>query len=287
MNGIYWLASYPKSGNTWFRIFLANLLSDKDEPVDINNMGIRNTIASNRGMFDELIGYDSSDLTMDEIDSLRPDLYSLFAKIDDNIKYLKIHDAYTKLNDGRNIIPNDGTLGALYIIRNPLDVAVSFANHSQITIEKSVDRMCEADFSFCRKDDVMSIQLRQKLLSWSGHVKSWTEQTDMKVHVIRYEDMKKKPYETFKSSIEFLGLNDKLDKLERAIGFSDFKIVKKQEEENGFIEKPVKAESFFREGETASWKKYLNKEQINKIIENHKEVMIKFGYLTKDDEIIE
>ena len=287
MNGIYWLASYPKSGNTWFRIFLNNLLSNKDEPANINNMNVNTPIASGRELFDELVGYDSSDLTLAEIDNLRPDLYRLYASEGDRVKYSKIHDAYTELEDSRKLIPKDLSLGAIYIIRNPLDVAVSFANHSSINFEESVSRLCKKDFAFCQKDNIMSLQLRQKLLSWSGHVESWTTQTDIKIHVMRYEDMKNNPYETFKAAVEFLGLDGKLDRLQKAIDFSDFKILKKQEQESGFNECPVKAKSFFREGKVASWKKYLTNEQVQKIISSHKEVMIKFGYLSADGKIIE
>ncbi len=185
MNGIYWLPSYPKSGNTWFRIFLNNLLSNKDEPADINNMDVNTPIASARGLFDEWVGYDSSDLTMDEIDNLRPDLYRLYASEGNQVKYSKIHDAYAELEDGRKLIPKDVSLGAIYIIRNPLDVAVSFANHSSINFEKSVSRLCKKDFASCQTANIMSLQLRQKLLSWSGHVESWTAQTDTKIHVMR------------------------------------------------------------------------------------------------------
>lgn len=66
MNRLVWLASYPKSGNTWFRAFLANLLADSNVPVDINNLGI-GPIASSRGALDSTLGYDSSNLTHEEI----------------------------------------------------------------------------------------------------------------------------------------------------------------------------------------------------------------------------
>ena len=66
---IVWLASYPKSGNTWFRVFLSNLLSKANQPVDINNL-FAAPIASNRQLFDEATGLSSSDLTADEMNGL-------------------------------------------------------------------------------------------------------------------------------------------------------------------------------------------------------------------------
>ena len=35
---IVWLASYPKSGNTWTRAFLTAYLGDEDQAVDINDL---------------------------------------------------------------------------------------------------------------------------------------------------------------------------------------------------------------------------------------------------------
>ena len=66
---IIWLASYPKSGNTWFRIFLTNLLQKHTSPANINEL-TGGPIASSRQLFDELTGIDSSDLTFDEIEKL-------------------------------------------------------------------------------------------------------------------------------------------------------------------------------------------------------------------------
>src|SRR5207244_8908627 len=98
MGGIYWLASYPKSGNTWFRTFLYNLQEDGDDPADINDIRT-GAIASGRGWIDEVLGFDSADLTQDEIERLRPAVYR-WSGSDDEIGYHKIHDAYTLLPDG-------------------------------------------------------------------------------------------------------------------------------------------------------------------------------------------
>ena len=73
MGGIYWLASYPKSGNTWFRTFLRNLIEDGDQPADINDLST-GSIASSRGWLDEVLGFDTAELDPDEVDRLRPEV---------------------------------------------------------------------------------------------------------------------------------------------------------------------------------------------------------------------
>jgi len=97
--GIYWLASYPKSGNTWFRVFLANLRREKSEPVDINQLNIIG-IASARELFDKMTGLKGADLTQKEIERLRPRVYEEMLKEAEESLFLKIHDAYTYTDKG-------------------------------------------------------------------------------------------------------------------------------------------------------------------------------------------
>ncbi len=283
MNGVYWLASYPKSGNTWLRVFLNNLLSDKDEPVNINELSSSSPIAADRSLFDKWIGYQSTFLAEDEIDKLRPDLFKFFSKLNPK-SYFKIHDAYLQLQNGKKLIPKEYTNGAVYIVRNPLDVSISFANFMNISVDLAVNNLC--DNNYCFKDSI-SGQFTQKLLSWSENVRSWTNQKDIKIHVMRYEDMVKDPYDSFKGVMEFLGLNDKQDRLQKAIEFSDFKILKQQELDSGFKERPYYANAFFREGKISSWKRYLTNEHVKKIIAFSSEMMVKFGYLTVNGELID
>src|SRR3990167_2747274 len=170
--GIYWLASYPKSGNTWFRIVLANLLNKTDDPVDLNNINV-GVIASSRSWMDETLGYDTSDLTQDEVDALRPQIYHWYSEQIETPVYHKIHDAYTLLDNSNPLIPAKGCLGVLYFIRNPLDVAISFANHFSCSIDDAIQIMSNKQFALCKNKYHQINQLRQWLLSWSEHVNSW------------------------------------------------------------------------------------------------------------------
>ena len=123
--GIIWLASYPKSGNTWFRFFLRALLNENE------TRGCEMGMASSREVFDDYTGICSSDLTNDEIDSLRPGVYEQVVADAEKLPiFAKTHDACTNLADGEPMLSRKATAGAIYLIRNPLDVAVSFAYHS-------------------------------------------------------------------------------------------------------------------------------------------------------------
>jgi len=277
MGNIIWLASYPKSGNTWFRTFLTNLLKEQNEDVSINNMKT-DGIFSSRQIIDKLAGIKTTNLTQDEIDHLRPTAYNYLAKTTEKSLYIKVHDAYTYLEDGTPLL---GTINAkaVYILRNPLDVAVSFANHLSTDIDTTIRCMGDKEYCFCNSKSRAMNQLRQKLLTWSGHVESWEQATELPVHLIRYEDMKQKPLETFTAAARFIGLDCTADQISQAIEASDFKKLKAEEQENGFKEKPYRAASFFRAGKVGDWRNHLTQEQRNQVIADHAAMMRKFGYL--------
>lgn len=274
---IIWLASYPKSGNTWFRAFLANLLNKTDVPADINELA-GGPIASSRQLFDEATGLSSSDMTPEEIEDLRPHVYEYIALHSTETIFHKIHDAFTLTPLGIPLVPKSATLGALYFVRNPLDVAVSFAHHSNLSYEKIVTAMNSNDYAFCSKSSRLHMQLRQILLTWSNHYLSWTRQIDFPVMVMKYEDMKLNPFDTFSAAIKFCGLNYNEEEIKEAIRKSSFSELQKQEKEKGFREKSPDSETFFRKGKVGSWKEELPQNLVDTIRKDHQEVMRKLGY---------
>ncbi len=278
MNGIVWLASYPKSGNTWFRAFIANLTSDSDEPVDINALHTGG-IASARDPFDRYAGVEASDLTAEEIDRLRPEVYLQMAAEAEETEYHKVHDAYTLSSAGRPLFPAEATKGALYFLRNPLDVAVSYAHHSGRDADVAIRWLGQEEHCMCAGPKQLHSQLRQRLLTWSGHVLSWVDQDSFPVCVVRYEDMRHDTEATFIRAARFAGLPDDPERVRRAIELSSFDELQRQESERGFHEKMPRAESFFRKGEVGSWRQSLSAEQAARIAADHGRVMARFGYL--------
>ena len=126
-------------------------------------------------------------------------------------------------------------------------------------------------------------QVRQKMLTWSEHVLSWVDAPALNKHVIRYEDMLAKPLETFTQASHFLELPTDPERIEKAIRFSDFKVLAEQEADKGFKERPHHTERFFRPGKSGDWRDKLSTEQIDKIIHDHHVVMRRFGYLDEHD----
>lgn len=283
-DGIIWLASFPKSGNTWFRIFLTNLLQDGESPADINALE-STPIASCRQLFDEAVGFNSADLTAAEIDRLRPEVYEHLAATSEETLFMKVHDAYTAADADTMLFPVGASKGAIYFIRNPLDVAVSYAHHSHISCTKAVAGMGSDKTVFCDHVDRQHSQLRQKLLSWSNHVRSWVD-GPLPVCVLRYEDMQDRPLETFERAVRFAGLQHSPEQIRKAITFSSFDELQRQEKEKGFKERSIGNENFFRTGIKGGWRGKLSSEDAGKVVRDHAEIMHRFGYLSSENDII-
>lgn len=279
MAGIIWLASYPKSGNTWLRVFLANLRRDGQEPVNINELD-DDTIASDRARFDRLTGLEASDLSPEEIDRLRPEVYERLAAEARETLFVKVHDAYTYGADGRPLLSATSSR-AIYLIRNPLDVAVSFAHHLTRDLDSIIEGMADAESALAPYTDRLPWQLRQRLLSWSRHVLSWVA-APLPLLVLRYEDIIQQPLKTFSQAARFAGLPDEPARVRKAVAFSDFKEMQRQEQERGFKERMQKAKKFFREGGWGVWRRELTPAQAARLIRAHREVMQRFGYLTAE-----
>ncbi|MGH6922655.1 MAG: sulfotransferase domain-containing protein [Propylenella sp.] len=282
---IVWLASYPKSGNTWMRAFLANYVLDAEEPADINSL--RNaSIASSRSLFDRFAGVRSSDLTQDEIDSLRPHVYRLVAAAYPSPYFVKVHDRYSFLPDGSPLFPEAATKCAIYIIRNPFDVAISGVAHFNLDeVEVAVAGM-GVDAALCDRQDSMAGQLRQRLGTWSAHVQSWTSVEPFPVLVVRYEDMLLDPNETFANVVRAVGLPLGRDRLEKAIEFSSFERLRRQELESGFGERASRTTEFFRRGEIGDWVNHLSERQVRKVIHDHGATMRRFGYIDEQRSVV-
>jgi Sulfotransferase domain len=270
---IVWLASYPKSGNTWFRSFLSSLLHEK--VVDINEID-EGKIFSRRNVFETTLDIDSTLLDPEEVKNLQPQVFTyLNQKSSDKLNF-KIHDAFVSNKNNIPIVPEESTFAAIYFVRNPLDVAISFTNHNASTTDKTIENMANTNFLLGSET---GFQFQQPLLTWSEHFESWTTKPNFPVHVLRYEDMLTDTFNVFKNVIQKIGLDYTDEAIQKAIDATSFEKLKKQEEENGFNEKNPNSLKFFNNGKSGTWRGVLTDEQINKIKSNHGETMKKLGYL--------
>lgn len=289
--GIVWIAAYPKSGTTWLRTMLSNYLSHGDAPASINAL-VGQWGASARDKFDQLMGIDSSDLRPDELARHLPAFRELLADAvctqpigaiesaaGPRLPYFaKTHEAFQGPVGGPRFSAV-GTVGAIYLVRNPLDVAVSYAHHLQLPIEQTIRRMNRPD-----ADEVPAVSgirnlLPNPLRTWREHVASWVDQKLVRTCVVRYEDMLSDPLAAFGKVVRFAGLQLQAGRLQRAVDHAAFPRLQAQEAERGFGERQQTAPCFFRAGVAGDWRRVLTRDQVQALVDAHGPMMARFGYL--------
>ena len=276
--GIIWLASYPKSGNTWARSFLFNLISiltgEDPSTRDINAVNERSIWDISARRYEEILGKPPKEAGRDAVAAARPKVQEAIADELPGISLVKTHNALV-LDRGHPAINTKVTSGAVYIIRNPLDVAISFSHHLGTAVDKAIERMGKKGLETPMSDE----SIHEIYGSWSENVFSWTRKPNPAIFVMRYEDMKRAPEKTFGALARHLLMTPTRDQLARAIELSSFERLQQKEEETGFKMKPKEAEKFFRKGQVDEWKEVLTRSQVQRIISDHGQQMSRFGYL--------
>jgi hypothetical protein len=284
MGKILWLASYPKSGNTWLRAFIHNLMRPPKpgQPgagsgVDINDMNVLTTGDSLAHWYRHLDPRPPLAWSRDDVAKMRRGAQLAMVASKPETVIVKTHNALLEAR-GYPTIHMDLTAGAIYVVRNPLDLVISLADHYGVDIDKSIEVMSDPTNGGLSDGNIV-FEIHS---SWSTHVKSWTHTPHPGLLVVRYEDMLAKPLHTFGGIARFMGLKVPRERLDRAIELSSFKNLRQQEDTKGFQEKSIKGSKFFRVGKSGQWRDTLTTAQIDRVVELHQEQMARFGYWPLD-----
>lgn len=274
---IIWLASYPKSGNTWFRSFVTAIKNGGE--VDINDLKTEG-IFSNKITFEDHLDIDADDFWASQIDQFKRLSINYQSSISEEKMFIKIHDLYSFSEfDSMPIVPSESTLAAIYFVRNPLDVSISMANHNGQTIDQVIDLvMTNPKARISKNKNYLQNQFPQWIGTWNNHVESWKHINSFPVYFVRYEDMKQYPLVTFSKILQNVGYTASEEEIKSAIDTTRFENLKSQELEFGFRERPKSTKSFFNKGEMGQWKNQLSQEQIKKIKQCNEPMMREFGY---------
>ena len=276
---IVWLASYPKSGNTWMWLFIKSYFNPpkkkfslnyhKDDPIMLEPF-------PDERMFDKLkINYENFfDLSKNWVN-----LQSLI-NLNNKTNYLKTHNAMCTVNNHKftNI---QNTLGAIYIVRDPRDVLISYSSYMEKSMDETLKFMLNKE-TYEVGEFKKKIYNKTLLGSWSDHYNSWKNYKSREIIIIKYEDMVNSASSTFLKVLTYLSKIIKIDvdhtKMDKAIEETSFKNLKNLEINEGFKTNPSKNE-FFRKGVVGDWREKLNKEQVEKIEKAFEAEMIELGYL--------
>ena len=270
---IWWIASYPKSGNTWFRLALNAYVTQR--PPDLK-LPFDYVLQDLHTYYQQVVAAKPNrDLSQVEQILYRPAvLLHFIAGAGGRDLTVKTHHCCGAIH-GVPLIPEPLTKAAVYIIRDPRDVAVSWAAHLGQSIDEAITSM--ADHGGAIAND--NTGLLHVTASWSDHVKSWTmPEVPFPVTIVKYEDMLNDTEATFRTMFAAVGFKDlDEDRFHWALDQTTFGSLQRQERETGFKES-VGEGPFFRSGKAGQWKDALTIQQAIAIENEHGEAMERFGY---------
>ncbi len=268
MGKIVWLASYPKSGNTWVRAFLHNYILQPETPHSINSL-VEFSVAECAAAFFHGPG---ESLSNEQVQALRPQVHEQLTRLHPDLVFVKTHNANLEIH-GVPLCTPAHTAGALYITRDPRDVALSYAAYTGKSVDEIIAFM-ENPGAANASDDAQVFEL---LSSWSEHVRSWVASPSRLL--TRYEDLLAEPERYFARIIRFLGTGEvDAKRLARAIEFSSFGQLAAQEADQGY-NAASRSGKFFRQGKSGQWRERLTPAQAQRITAAHGEVMRQLGYV--------
>jgi len=292
-NQIFWISSYPKSGNTLIRAIITGLFFSKDGIIkfeEMRNIGLFET--TRRLNFIKSINKDDF-YNLGDVRVLSKYWQKIQTnqelKITKGFGFLKTHSCLVSIKNNF-FTSKEITKGYIYVIRDPRDLCISWAKHSNYSIDKSIDFLCnslsvlkwvnKSKYSIMPKN-IFPLQF---ISSWNEHVKSWTNNNiEVPKLIIKYEDLIFDKEKIITKLIEFfynnfeIKISNQEKKIDNILKTSNFNYMKNMEIKKGFDE-AMPWSSFFREGKKEQWKNILNKDQQLKIREHCKEYMDEFEY---------
>jgi hypothetical protein len=282
---IFWIASYPKSGNTWLRTLISSYYYS-DDGIYSENMIKR------IGQFPEKIHFTDFEYDQNIVTDTSRFWIKAQEKInkDKKLKFFKTHNAFGALNNN-HFTDNKNSIGVIYIIRDPRNVITSLMNHYELDKEQAIKWMTnEKNYIY----DVINFDEDgysdfQFISSWNTNYKSWLLQKKIPIKFIKYEDLLNKTFTVFKDVINFINITTrnnekiKIDKLKNSINSTFFDKLQDMEKKNGFSEaitskKNNKKIPFFNMGPKNDWKKILDKNLINRLNDHFEKNLIELSY---------
>jgi len=272
--GLIWLASYPKSGNTWVRCLLEAYTNNGH--VDINNIRLAFGDAG-RALYQSVSALDVNNLTEAELCLLRPAALMFGMANFRPPRFVKSHSVNVTGDLFSPLIPPQLTKCAIYVVRDPRSVAVSWSRFFGKSMDDTILAI-GSDGTRLGGNGAADSHVTTLVSSWSRHVASWSKKYNYPTLILRYEDMVEDTDKKLREIIEFLGWEYDEARAKRALKATNKRQLQKQEDKKGFQEASKHSDRFFTEGGTR-WKQELAPKHIKQIEADHADMMKQYGYL--------
>ena len=269
------LASYPKSGNTWLRSIIGNFYNfDKDFSLNDLKLVPLLSIKKHFSEFENKVYINNNELHFDWVSQNIIKCQNILNNKENHLNIFKTHSARHK-----NFTNETVNAGFIYIVRDPRDIIVSLKNFSGREIDKTID-----EFLFSKSLMITTNGAQELLSTWELNVQSWLNYTSVPRLIIKYEDLKLNPKEIilnikkFLNKIHRLNINLSDQDIDKIIENTNFTNLRNLEDKNGFDE-ATRHSKFFRSGTSNQWKNVLTKTQVKLIEKNLKSLMSYFNYI--------
>ena len=280
---IIWIASYPKSGNTWLRALLSSYYYSEKGLFE-------KKLLNYTGQFPEkshfkYFNYDQTIVTETSKYWIKAQKIINEKK---QIRFFKTHNFFGQIN-GNSFTDKNNSLGCIYIIRDPRNVITSLKNHYELNYNEALNFMMSEKkylYDYHKTNDYSDFQF---ISSWEKNYQSWKMQNEIPVKIIRYEDLIEKTFATFEEVLDFINSitknNDLINKtkLKNAIKSTEFNKLKKIENTEGFDESILSHNkkdkiNFFHLGPANDWNNLLPEELKIKLNNSLKNNLLEFNY---------
>ena len=273
MGKIIWLASYPESGAYWFSMFLANLIADSKEPCSREERDLIVPAENSANLYQPFFSRPLGEIPMREVAEKRPSVHRELAKRANDFLFLRTNNAAVRHFGNLTITPG-ATAAAIYIVRNPLDIAASYGAATGRSIDRTIEIMAQTGKVLGKS----SKRTYQVVGSWSENVETWTSAIRGRILTVRFEDMLDDPELQFSKAVQFLAIKATPEQIAQASHNSIKSIVEAYKKLGGHVSPRLSPLESLRVGAQMRGKMRLTTQQIAVIARSHRDQMHRFAY---------
>lgn len=273
MGKIVWLASYPESGAYWVSMFLANLISDSKGPCNTKERDAIVPAENSTKLYQPFFKQPLTEVPMVKLALMRPKIHLELAKRANDFLFLRTHNAIVRHCDRLTITP-EATAAAIYLVRNPLDIAATYGATKGRPIDRTISHMAKPG----RVLGKSSNRTYEFVGSWSENVESWTTRIGGRFLCLKFEDLLENPFMQFSQMVDFLGMKVTPEQIANASENSINGILEEYKKAGVRMARHLTPLELLRSGAALRGKRLLTTQQIATIAATHHVQMRRFGY---------